>query len=258
MFTGDPAGVDLKSMTDGTSNTLRSSRRPAPFRGPSPTTFRSHQEPPCSGWEANIPGGSTRRWGTGSVRFMKGTANNPTSPTLIKALVTRDGGEVVSPAVTAVAPSLADMRPRSSKSLLTFRFVLQSYIALRCKVGGVSFLAGSARKTVILWTQDSIMSTQWIPRADDGPSSRPGNRAGAKSCEVCLVDQPVLSQGPACEFWQARADTVAGIDEHRGCDSAGLGGRLLGRELAARPAAVGSVSGSRRDHGSFDVRRAGI
>ncbi len=96
MFTGDPAGVDLKSVTDGTSNTLLVVEAATPVSWSQPEDLSLSSGAPMLGMGSKHPGGFNALMGDGSVRFIKGTANTPASPTLIKALATRNGGEVFS------------------------------------------------------------------------------------------------------------------------------------------------------------------
>ena len=81
---------------------------------------------------------------------------------------------------------------------------------------------------------------------------------GAVQPKRRAVDQSVLSQGPAREFWKARADAVAGADECCRRDAAGLGRRVLGREPAAGAPALGAVSAGGGDHRAPDVCRTGL
>ena len=56
------------------------------------------------------------------------------------------------------------------------------------------------------------MSTPWIPCAlVIAPRLDPGIQPGPYRAKFALLINPVLSQRPACEFWQARVDTVAGL-----------------------------------------------
>ena len=103
------------------------------------------------------------------------------------------------------------------------------------------------------------MSTPWIPRACDGPSARPGDHAGAAAGRsMHLLINPFYRKDPHASFGKHVLTPSLALDEHCRRDSAGLGGRLLGREPAAGPAAVGPVSAGRGNHGSSDVRGSGI
>ena len=95
MFTGDPVGVALKTVTDGTSNTLLVVEAATPVSWSEPADL-SLSSGAMLGMGSKHPGGFNALFADGSVRFIKGTVNTPASPTLIKSLVTRNGGEVFS------------------------------------------------------------------------------------------------------------------------------------------------------------------
>ena len=68
------------------------SRRSARSPGPSPRTSPSTRKPPCPSWAGSRRTDSMPCSRDGSVRYIKKSIN----PTVLKALITRDGGEVVS------------------------------------------------------------------------------------------------------------------------------------------------------------------
>ena len=85
-----------------------------------------------------------------------------------------------------------------------------------------------------------------------------GGGGGAGRGRLRPVHQSVLSEGPACELWEACADADAGADQHRGGDAGGLGGAVLGREPVAGAAALRAVAGGGGDHGASDVCAARV
>jgi Protein of unknown function (DUF1559)/Domain of unknown function (DUF4190) len=91
MFTGTPSGVSVSDITDGTSNTLMAveSASPVPWTKPEDLSLTSTN--PSLGMGSKHPGGWNVMMGDGSVRFLK----NSISLQLLKALATRDGGEVI-------------------------------------------------------------------------------------------------------------------------------------------------------------------
>jgi prepilin-type processing-associated H-X9-DG protein len=96
MFTGDPLGVELKTVTDGTSNTLLVVEAGTPVSWSQPEDLSLSSRAPMLGMGSKHPGGLNALMADGSVRFIKGSVNNPMSPATLKAMVTRDGGDVYS------------------------------------------------------------------------------------------------------------------------------------------------------------------
>jgi prepilin-type processing-associated H-X9-DG protein len=94
MFTGKAEVVRIASITDGTSNTLlvTESKNPVPWTQPEGLTLNSTN--PQFDMGSKHPGGWNVLMADGSVRFFK---TSQVSEPLLKALVTRDGNEVVSP-----------------------------------------------------------------------------------------------------------------------------------------------------------------
>ena len=72
---------------------------------------------------------------------------------------------------------------------------------------------------------------------------------------LALLINPFYPKDPHASFGKHVLTPIAGADEHRRRDAAGLGGRVLGREPAAGTAAVRAVPAGRRDHRPPDVRR---
>ena len=94
MFTGKADGVRIASITDGTSNTLlvTESKTPVPWTQPEGLTLDSGR--PELDMGSRHPGGWNVLMADGSVRFFKTSVINEQ---MLKALATRNGGEVVSP-----------------------------------------------------------------------------------------------------------------------------------------------------------------
>jgi prepilin-type processing-associated H-X9-DG protein len=87
-----PAGPSVASITDGTSNTILvvEARRNVPWTKPEDIPFDPNGPLPELGGFA--PDAFNVAFADGSVRYVKKSIN----PTVLKALITRDGGEVVS------------------------------------------------------------------------------------------------------------------------------------------------------------------
>lgn len=93
MFTGEPSGVKVDSVPDGTSNTLlvAEAADPVPWSKPEDLTLTTPES--TVGMGSKHPGGFNASMADGSVRFFK----NSMSPRLLKGLATRNGGETVTP-----------------------------------------------------------------------------------------------------------------------------------------------------------------
>jgi hypothetical protein len=98
LFTGKPAGTPLHTVTDGLSNTLlvTEAADPVPWSKPEDLSLATG-DPAFGMGSKHPPGGFDAAMGDGSVRFVKNSPNNPLSSQVLRALVTRNGGEVVSP-----------------------------------------------------------------------------------------------------------------------------------------------------------------
>jgi prepilin-type N-terminal cleavage/methylation domain-containing protein/prepilin-type processing-associated H-X9-DG protein len=94
IFTGKPAGVPLNAVTDGRSTTLlvAESAGPVPWSKPEELSLKSAD--PLLGMGSKHPGGFNAVMADGSVRFFR---RSLLSPQLLKALITRDGGESANP-----------------------------------------------------------------------------------------------------------------------------------------------------------------
>jgi len=92
LFRDDNKPVGIRDVTDGTSNTLMvvEARRSVTWTKPDDATF--DPTVPNSGFGGFHPGGFNALFGDGSVRFLKYSID----PQTLKALTTRDGGEVIS------------------------------------------------------------------------------------------------------------------------------------------------------------------
>ena len=90
----NPEGVQLKDVLDGTSNTLMvvESSRPVPWTKPDDLPVGGPGQP-LPPFGSRHPGGYDAAFADGSVRFLKSNV----SPAVLRALITRDGGEVVAP-----------------------------------------------------------------------------------------------------------------------------------------------------------------
>jgi hypothetical protein len=95
MFTGEPTGVPLSSVTDGTSATLLivEAASPVPWSKPEDLSLASLDRQ--LGVGSKHPGGFVASMADASVRFVKTSGNEAISPQDFRALVTRDGHEAV-------------------------------------------------------------------------------------------------------------------------------------------------------------------
>jgi prepilin-type processing-associated H-X9-DG protein len=91
MFTGEPTGVSIASITDGTSNTLMVVEATNPVLWTKPEELSLASPDPLLGMGSKHPGGLNATFADGSVRFIKTSVN----PQILRVLVTRNGGEVV-------------------------------------------------------------------------------------------------------------------------------------------------------------------
>lgn len=93
LFPGDQ-GSTFDQVTDGTSNTLMivEARRPVPWTQPADVPFVNDPKTPPPAPGGYTPGGFNAGFADGSVRFIRSTIK----PVVLRALLTRAGGEVVS------------------------------------------------------------------------------------------------------------------------------------------------------------------
>jgi prepilin-type processing-associated H-X9-DG protein len=91
LFTGQPEGVRIAHVTDGTSNTLMVVEAASPVPWSKPDDLSLATTDPLLGAGSKHPGGFNVSMADGSVRFFK----NSISPATLRAMVTRNGGEVV-------------------------------------------------------------------------------------------------------------------------------------------------------------------
>jgi prepilin-type processing-associated H-X9-DG protein len=95
IFTGNPQGVSVGRVTDGTANTLMvvEAANAVPWSKPEDLSLQSSA--PALGMGSKHPGGFNASMADGSVRFIRSAPADPIRPEVLKALVTRDGGERV-------------------------------------------------------------------------------------------------------------------------------------------------------------------
>jgi prepilin-type processing-associated H-X9-DG protein len=91
MFEGS-RGVSIRDVTDGTSNTLMVVESTAPVPWTQPSGLPYTPKAPVKGLGSVHTGGFNALFADGSVRFLK----NSVPPTTLDALITRNGGEVIS------------------------------------------------------------------------------------------------------------------------------------------------------------------
>jgi prepilin-type processing-associated H-X9-DG protein len=97
MFTGKPTGVANREVTDGGGNTLLvvESTQAVSWSKPDDLSSAPAANDPTLGTGSKHPGGFNALFADGSVQFLKSSPSNPLSPSALKALVTRNGGETV-------------------------------------------------------------------------------------------------------------------------------------------------------------------
>jgi prepilin-type processing-associated H-X9-DG protein len=95
MFTGKSPGVSISSVTDGTSMTILvvESANPVPWTKPDDLSLQSTA--PLFGVGSKHPGGMNALMGDGSVRFIRTSGNSSIGLQTLRAMFTRNGGEVV-------------------------------------------------------------------------------------------------------------------------------------------------------------------
>jgi hypothetical protein len=93
MFTGEPKGVTMKEVTDGTSNTifLVEANDDHAVEWTRPSDLKFDEKAPTTGFRIEGKGGFLAGFADGSVQFISKTV----PPKTVKALLTRNGGEVV-------------------------------------------------------------------------------------------------------------------------------------------------------------------
>lgn len=85
-------GVRMSDITDGTSNTIAFAEAAAPVPWSAPQDIPADTSATFGGMGSTHPGGANVAMGDGSVRFFRRTVN----PAVLKAVTTRNGGEVIS------------------------------------------------------------------------------------------------------------------------------------------------------------------
>jgi prepilin-type processing-associated H-X9-DG protein len=91
MFPG-AKGVRLQNVTDGTSNTILVGEAATPVPWTAPDDIPIDTPAPIQGFGSFHAGGFNAAFADGSIKFIKISVN----PAVLRALLTRDGGEVVS------------------------------------------------------------------------------------------------------------------------------------------------------------------
>jgi prepilin-type processing-associated H-X9-DG protein len=96
MFTGKPAGVTIRQITDGTSSTFLvvEAKNPVPWSKPEDLEIAPLNDPTL-GVGSKHPGGFNALMADGGVRFIKSGSTNPISSQLLQGLATRNGAEIV-------------------------------------------------------------------------------------------------------------------------------------------------------------------
>ena len=96
LFTGKPVGVNVREVTDGTSNTVAvvEAETPVPWAKPEDVPFAATNDPMMMGIGSKHPGGFNALFADGSVRFIKSSPTTPFSMKTLEAIVTRNGGEI--------------------------------------------------------------------------------------------------------------------------------------------------------------------
>ncbi len=95
MFTGKPSGITIKEVTGGSSRTLLVVERSSPVPWTKPGGLSLASSEPGLGMGSKHPGGFYGAMADGSVRFITTSGDDATSPGDLRAMVTRDGNEVV-------------------------------------------------------------------------------------------------------------------------------------------------------------------
>jgi prepilin-type processing-associated H-X9-DG protein len=97
IFTGNATGISRRELTDGSGNTLMvvESAHAVSWSKPDDLSLAAAANDPSLGPVSKHPGGFNALFADGSVQFVKSSPSNPLSPSMLKAMVTRNGGEII-------------------------------------------------------------------------------------------------------------------------------------------------------------------
>jgi prepilin-type processing-associated H-X9-DG protein len=97
IFTGKATGIPRRELTDSSRNTLMvvESGQAVPWSEPDDLSLASAANDPSTGPGSRHPGGFNALFADGSVQWVKSSPSNPLTPSMLKAMVTRNGGEII-------------------------------------------------------------------------------------------------------------------------------------------------------------------
>jgi prepilin-type processing-associated H-X9-DG protein len=95
IFTGNPTGIRVAEIKDGTANTILVAEAADAVPWTKPEDLSLESSSPTLGLGSRHPGGFNGSMADGSVHFFRNFAGSPLDPLLVKGLATRAGGETV-------------------------------------------------------------------------------------------------------------------------------------------------------------------